>query len=225
MATTEEQHQVPTRAALVAELEEAGVTGPAAELVLRATAPVRHKARVQAVLDACGSAAATLLVAILDLVGIGGWAGGTGEATDRHPMLSGLGKGRKQATDGDAWTAAIKEAARKALFGEYRWSADLGHTEETLYEGLFGRDDYCGDSVECHPRGDGLALVVRGETVLATELGSDLLPAQWARSLAARVMMARSGAGEIEGVKYVRFTGETGEWGALFNAAEAALSG
>jgi len=49
-----------------------------------------------------------------DAVGVGGHDGLTGDGTVRVPSLAGLGKGRKQARDGRAWTAAIAQA-RAAL--------------------------------------------------------------------------------------------------------------
>jgi hypothetical protein len=41
-------------------------------------------------------------------------ADGVGTGTARIPALSCLGKGRKQASDGGAWSAAIADAAREA---------------------------------------------------------------------------------------------------------------
>jgi len=51
------------------------------------------------------------LVCTLDAFGHGGPDGVSGAATGRIAAFGGLGSGRKQATDGEAWTAAIREAA------------------------------------------------------------------------------------------------------------------
>lgn len=56
-------------------------------------------------------AAATAMLAVIELHGIGGRLGITGAATDRMPWASSLGKGRKQATDGGAWDGAIESVA------------------------------------------------------------------------------------------------------------------
>ena len=99
----------------------AGAGGTLAERMLRRTAPARHAGRVEQARDALLAAAGDTiaadrvglvgaLVAHLDAIGVGP----TGRATDRHPALTSLGKGRKQASDGNAWSAAI-DAAAEAL--------------------------------------------------------------------------------------------------------------
>jgi hypothetical protein len=50
-------------------------------------------------------------VLFADCFGVGGHLGVGGASTRRHPALTGLGKGRKNATDGPAWSAAIRAAA------------------------------------------------------------------------------------------------------------------
>lgn len=52
-------------------------------------------------------------VCALDAEGVGGHDGVTGESTLRHPAFRVLGTGRKQAGDGQAWMAALRDA--KAL--------------------------------------------------------------------------------------------------------------
>ena len=49
-----------------------------------------------------------MLILLADIVGIGGYAGIEGAATVRHPAFGRCGKGRKQASDGAAWSAAIE---------------------------------------------------------------------------------------------------------------------
>jgi hypothetical protein len=98
-------------------LEAAGLTHPDdLEMARRAGAHDRHCARVAAAIvalaDYCGGDGRAMhVVSALELQGIGGVDGIEGRATARMSWAKGLGKGRKQACDGDAWTAAIAEAA------------------------------------------------------------------------------------------------------------------
>jgi hypothetical protein len=120
-----------TRRELQVNLEISGVTGAALECLLWETAEERHQGRVGAAHKAAEEyylrtvkleraevspegleiAAAAILWA--DVIGIGGRDGVEGAGTARHPAFADCGKGRKQATDGGAWSAAILEAARK----------------------------------------------------------------------------------------------------------------
>lgn len=114
--------------------EDAGLRGAALDLALDATAPARHASRVQAAMEAALAradeiphgdfeervwATARLLYAaifcFLDWAGWGGPKGIGGHATGRVPCFRRLGKGRKQARDGSAWSAAIAEAARELI--------------------------------------------------------------------------------------------------------------
>lgn len=85
----------------------------AAEFISRIDALHRHRHRVETALNAALTAAsghAVLAGAVLaaDVIGIG--------RTDRIPALSGLGKGRKNATDGVAWDVAIEGALLRLPF-------------------------------------------------------------------------------------------------------------
>jgi hypothetical protein len=113
------------------ELGRAGVTGEAADLILDEGARERHESRVRfaqesAVAwataeyklepDEVGESAATwsAVIAWGDRIGIGGPSGGTfGYGTTRHPAFAACGKGRKHASDGGAWSAAILDVARQ----------------------------------------------------------------------------------------------------------------
>lgn len=121
---------VLTRQSREEELEQKGVTGAALECLLAETTQERHRSRVAyarwvaeeyylnvAKLDRDEVTHDTLTLmagAILwaDVIGIGGRDGVEGAATARHPAFTGCGKGRKQAMDGGAWSAAIFKAAR-----------------------------------------------------------------------------------------------------------------
>lgn len=120
---------VMTRQCREVELENAGVTGVALECLLRETAPERHASRVayarwaaeEYYLDQVrierdemspeGLAVAAQAVLLADMIGVGGRDGVEGLATTRHPAFASCGKGRKQAMDGPAWDAAIRDAA------------------------------------------------------------------------------------------------------------------
>lgn len=102
-----------------------GLDGPALELWLKAGAPVRAGARASGAADAalawgrfCSpndettALARAVMACCLDENGLGGplGAGGPMSGTIRHPAFRACGRGRKQAMDGSAWTAAIATA-------------------------------------------------------------------------------------------------------------------
>lgn len=137
---------ITTRREAEQKLEAAGVTGAALEALLRDSAPVRHQLRVRAATEAArawahqfhqaGSFKDNLLVmAVLhaDCMGVGGKDGVEGAATVRHPAFRRCGKGRKRASDGEAWTAAISQAAAVSADAGYGFVAGW---DGTIY---FGR--------------------------------------------------------------------------------------
>jgi hypothetical protein len=117
---------VPTRRAEETRLRELGVDGDALDILLRETAPARHAARVEAALQAAAATHACdaegpgcigcLVVLVADVIGVGGRGDAEGRGTARLPPFALLGKGRKQATDGAAWDAAILGAAVSHLY-------------------------------------------------------------------------------------------------------------
>jgi hypothetical protein len=135
-----------TRSALLDELESAGVICSAADAIVRETAPIRHAHRIETAYATAlaesdrifGAAirrdaadmgeetgtfasdqirALAAMLCILDAAGVGGRDKVEGVGTARIPQFAGLGKGRKQALDGGAWSAAIAEAAERLLPG------------------------------------------------------------------------------------------------------------
>lgn len=162
----------------------------AVELIRRATAPMRHEKRVNATVDAALTAvleiysspdlelrrvtpfmcriAATLIA--LDRNGTGGPhnAGGGFAATARMSWARGLGKGRRQASDGAAWMAAAADAESLLLGSAARpeeyshpavgwsWHPYRGPDSPPEYQGFIGPDDVtravreavCGDDLE-----------------------------------------------------------------------------
>ena len=120
---------VMTRECREAQLRGRGVSGKAMECLLAETAEERHLSRVayarwaaeEYYLSAAGldrdevthDTLTLMSGAILwaDVIGVGGRDGVEGAATTRHPAFVSCGKGRKQANDGGAWSAAIHRAA------------------------------------------------------------------------------------------------------------------
>lgn len=138
-------------------LEPLGLPELAVEALVREGGPDRHRARVAAAEAAALTAAkwtrdaaeaeplpypqneaelAALGAALitLEVAGVGGRDGVEGLGTERMPYFRPLGKGRKQATDGAAWTAALEEAARRLLerAGELYSHPEPGQTREGL---------------------------------------------------------------------------------------------
>lgn len=107
------------------QFESQGVTGAALDALVAELAPLRHASRVEYAREAAEEyyldhmrldrgevtpltlEMAVTALAYADGAGIGGRCGVDGSATARHPAFAACGKGRKQATDGPAWTAAI----------------------------------------------------------------------------------------------------------------------
>jgi hypothetical protein len=119
-------NQLTTRCKAERVLTEAGVEGVALQALLKETAGCRHEWRTRqveyAVNDAAQSAAdavqpnalgfaLTLLTA--EICGVGGKDDVGGQATARMAWAQSLGKGRKQASDGGAWTSAIESCAEE----------------------------------------------------------------------------------------------------------------
>lgn len=105
--------------------EGLGLTGEALALFVAGGAEARHEDRVRRATDALVTAGAALtgvrltdsvgareagiLVGMLDQIGVGGGRGGLRRrGTRRVEALASLGKGRKGADDGPAWTSAIR---------------------------------------------------------------------------------------------------------------------
>lgn len=122
-----------TRADHEAALEQLGLTGGALEAAVGALGRLRHESRVRAAAeaalraaggDSCGAAAILLSDEYI-------------RQTDRHPALAGLGKGRRKAADGPAWSAAIVAAGYElcGLHGHsVQWEARDGRA-------IFGKND------------------------------------------------------------------------------------
>jgi len=97
------------------KLSEQGITGPAQDLIIRATAAERaawREAQVRKLAEAEGLPPWALwALCKLDEAGVGGTHDAEGRASARLPIFRKLGKGRKHASDGPAWSAAIAAVA------------------------------------------------------------------------------------------------------------------
>jgi hypothetical protein len=190
-----------TRAAMAAHLATLGVVGAAADALLRETAPARHAARVEAALAAAraydeferGDAIA-LAILLADAMGVGGRDGVEGAATLRHPALRSLGSGRKQATDGPAWSAAIAEALA-------RLANEMGPVSITPHSGmltLWGGAD--------------------GGWVLGLAPEDATVPAEWRRTIIREGLRRAAGlAGWFRDLP-VEFPGSAADWAALLDS-------
>jgi hypothetical protein len=197
-----------TRAAMAAHLATLGVVGAAADALLRETAPARHAARVEAALAAAraydeferGDAIA-LAILLADAMGVGGRDGVEGAATLRHPALRSLGSGRKQATDGPAWSAAIAEALA-------RLANEMGPVSITPHSGvltLWGGAD----------GGWVLGLVSDG-----------VVPAEWRRTIIREGLRRAVGlAGWFREDLPVEFAGRAADWAALLASPKCDAEG
>lgn len=173
-----------TRREAAQVLEDAGVFGDAAEQILRETAGRRHEWRSETALESARAwvrektemeadlsvEMGALCVLLADMGGPGGPQGIGGGSTSRHPAFGGCGKGRKQASDGDAWTAAIRDAAEHARKNCCRLA---GCPEWTGYVSLEAYGCEGGPSVSLFIRdGDGEIL---GSFCLDAVVGDDWL--------------------------------------------------
>lgn len=114
-----------TREEFVEMLHSLGITGSVQDGLVRLTASTRHWGRVETATEAASCRYATEAQAVFAL-----WLEGFfPEAwSQRGIPFSGLGKGRRQASDGGAWSAAVRDAARQGIQG-FRPSAE-GHNAE-----------------------------------------------------------------------------------------------
>lgn len=121
---------------MAADLASIGVSGHASDAMLKETAHARHVSRATfarheaiewvfsdspSLRDRVAVGEAVVVehvdrvvaaIAWADAIGVGGTDGVTGDATERHAAFSACGKGRKHASDGPAWDAAIAELRR-----------------------------------------------------------------------------------------------------------------
>lgn len=214
---------LPTAAAVRESLEELGIDpqSEAGRILVKSGASTRHENRVQKAIEAA-KAAVTLQVGrdnvfgrnchvaaaaanlFADLIGVGGRYGVFGDATLRVKALRGLGKGRKQATDGDAWSAAIFSAFRR-IIGETGMRFYIGLDCETNepYAGLASYENLDGD---------------RGGWAYFSESGVE--PA-WIRSIAGQAMLVLGQGQDFISMPYeltVPIEGTVAGWAAAFNA-------
>ena len=190
-----------TRREMSVRLQGQGVTGPALDLLLKMTAQARHMARVEQVLAKVAHLPRPVaaLVLVADGVGVGGTRGLEGAATARLPLLQNLGKGRKHASDGGAWSAAIAHAATQLT----QWSD--------------------GDGV-IH-----MGRLVVGPTAVSLDYNTtdqdlgefgwnDVIPAAWGIALSGNVI-THMGADKAlpEAMASLQLEGSLGDWAVVYN--------
>lgn len=175
------------RSDAIAHLVAIGITGAASDALLHETGATRHAWRVGAATMAaldymvgrrsgdgeCVSQVECVAILLADYYGIGGRDGVEGGATDRHPGLDALGKGRKQASDGPAWSAAIRAAAQQAMDGlSYVDGTRGGWAWCVGDDGSLGLECRAGDALlhSCSVAGfDGAAVAPRWALTIARE--------------------------------------------------------
>lgn len=211
-----------TARALMAHLTTFGVTGEAAQAVVRETGEARNAARAAATWAAAFDAAeafapespilGAFAVMILDAAGVGGRDACEGLATRRLPPMSRLGSGRWQATDGGAYRAALERAL---------WSG-LRESYGDAYQPLVLEGGAEGLSVE-----GGMSELRHAEWFAVSQFPADWLP--WVRCVAReglRLSLGMPGWTRLvsdtacQGV--LRWGGTPAGWAALVNAVQAA---
>jgi hypothetical protein len=181
----------------------ASLSGEARELVRRATAEARHEERVErALAEALSGLEHPSLdewlrawgLLATEAIGCNGplGLGGAGCATARLPCFSSLGKGRKQATDGLAWTAAIAVAQERCR-GKLRKL--LAEPELCLVGGGMGAR--------------------AGDVEVALDV-----PPEWEVAVAGRGILAALGIASPSAVE-VKVAGTAAEWDEFRNSAIA----
>lgn len=201
--------EITTRREVLEVLTTAGVTGEAAEAACRETASARHAWRVDEAEAAARKAAEAVygegtsvlhLIALMlaELAGVGGTDGVAGASTDRLNAFAQLGKGRKQASDGDAWTAAIKASLHRLA--------------------LSRRTAVCGPlTIEADgPTVNLVERTVDGEIFLAVNF-AELIPTAWVNTLAREGLRRSLGLSPWLDLP-VPFSGTPADWSVTVNA-------
>lgn len=218
-----------TRLAQAMELDGFGITGAAAEALLKETAPQRHAYRVLAAMEAAKNyvayrgvdvdedgwqgMAATVLIA--DTFGVGGKQGVDGSGTVRHQGLRGLGSGRKHPMDGPAYDAAIRDAVPR----------------------LLGVKDHCltinGWAIECNFQCTGSEPVQNAEPILSLTrtvdgayLGGstfDLVDPEWQLTIAREGLRRAAGIGQWFEQPILQMRGPVAAWAAMVNRLSACV--
>ncbi len=218
-------HGAATRREVRETLRGLGIEGAALEALCSLGAGHRHQLRSEQAAEAALTMASQyvsshdewedvtttatngLAMAIIaaDEVGIGGGSQfPTGAATSRIPALSGLGKGRKQASDGGAWSAAIEsgrdQIAWKAnLVGDF-WRTSQEFSMDEQGNLLIDITSSCPDT---------------GETEeVRIEAPESLIPAEWQFAISANALeQALQRGDEVE----------MAAWARVYNALAAKL--
>jgi hypothetical protein len=218
-----ELRKVSTASELRSLLSAQGLPNHAIECLVEETAAARHEGRVQAAIVAARKYVRETLdvvddpevrvefeaaaVLIADTFGVGGHADVTGAATSRHPGLEGLGKGRKQATDGDAWSAAIREAGMRilrAIESRGEWSIRAYPIEGSPVVAL-----WCEDST--------------GNHLASGSFGLDVIGQRWCNTVVREGLRRAYGLGGWFELAPISFSGEPLAWAKAVDSVHEAI--
>lgn len=201
--------------------EAMGLEGEALENFVREGAAERHQSRVAAVRAAFkGQEGVLYALALADQFGVGGRADTEGHGTDRIPALAEFGKGRKQASDGGAWSAAIKEAWEGLQYERYNLSYGPSGRVVSYSTRLAGW------SIRPAEEGDhDHAVVVVSPKGEVTPITWEDLPPRWARAMAAHLLreVVRPTRKRHSAEGPAVASGDVPGWSRVFNLAAARM--
>jgi hypothetical protein len=219
-----EYKEMETRREVEETAEGRGLPPSAVSLIAAATAAGRHDRRIEATKETFRRqyGADWPLFLSLDLHGVGGPQGATGEGTERFGPGGFLGKGRWLATDGQAYRAAAEAALWRAA-GSYPQALPVWSPEDRDWTLQLG-GERLGDDWQvttCPVAEGGWPEVVAPslETVVGVGAG------RWAVAYARHAVLLLAGVEEEWGSSAPSPAGSLQRWGEFLEAAEDALRG
>lgn len=228
------------RKGVESELESLGITGQAAEILMKIDAPRRREARVVEFMEKLYKEVAILmqtqdtyvvnsfcaLLCYADGVGVGGFQDIEGLSTSRVPLIAKAipGTGRKNASDGGAGDDVVSEALA-------RFTREIGMHEDYLYfwgsadstiQFIFSSLDLCSFSPEALL--EEIAFL-DAENWVSTEEANKLLPLRWQRALAYQGLDQNFEQAVSKGQRQKsHYLGGVKEWSEIFNEIEARIA-
>lgn len=211
---------------------EMGINGSALKNILAETASERHQSRVEDVKNTVIVAAKIAVfgsvenapddnfgivdavasgLCLLDYIGIGGKMGVQGASTTRLACFAKLGKGRKQARDGGAWSAAIEEAGRE-LAGQVEGQSKYAYLNVCPIFPEEGGEDHIGIGIGL-PQNE----YWKDGRMDYIELPLDEKNIAWAYSLARECLRRLAGLGAWHEEAFMTVQGTATQWAAVVN--------